>query len=135
MKKIYAITIIVIFLIVTIFLFFFTDENTANKRFLFSFGIKVEDNPCIAEDFYIPERFDDYYNSYNSLQIESGLSLSPYKGKKATRYTYKVLNFPDKDVTVFVNVITVYSKPVAGDINSPKLNGFMLPLSYFISQK
>lgn len=136
MKKIYVITIIFIFLIASAFLFFFTDENTTNKRFLFTFGIKVEEKPYLVEEFVIPEKFDEYYSSYNSLQIESGLTLFPYKGRNAVRYTYKVLNFPELNhLTVYANVITVDSKPVAGDINCPTLDGFLLPLSYFLSQK
>ncbi len=136
MKSIYILTVIIILVLATIFIFFFTDQNTVNKRFLSSFEIKVEENPYLVEDFFIPTEFDDYYDSYNVLQIESGLTLSPYKGKKAIRYTYKVLNFPDPNApTVFANVITINSKPIAGDINCPALSGFLLPLSYFLSQK
>ncbi len=136
MKKIYILTVIIIFSLAAIFLFFLTDENTINKRFLSSFGIKIEEKPYLVEEILIPHEFDEYYNSYNSLQIESGLTLSPHKGKTAIRYTYKVLNFEKQGVsTVFANVITVDSKPVAGDINSPAIDGFMLPLCYLHSNK
>ena len=136
MKKLYVMTLIIILAVVSVFLFFYNDENSKNKRFLAGFNIEIEEKPYISEEILIPEEFDEYYESYNTLQIESGLSLTPYKGKSAVRYTYKVLNFPDTDSgTVFANVITINSKPVAGDINSPKLSGFLLPLSYLLSNK
>lgn len=135
MKKLYFLTIIIILIFVLGFLYFFTDENTLNKRFLLRYNIEVKEKPYLIEEIEIPALFDEYYKSYNALQIESGLNLSPHKGKRAVRYTYEMANFPDKNIgTVFVNVITVNSKPVAGDINSPSLSGFILPLSYLISQ-
>jgi hypothetical protein len=106
----------IIFSLAAIFLFFLTDENTANKRFLLSFGIKVAEKPCLVEEIVIPYEFDDYYNSYNSLQIESGLTLSPHKGKTGIRYTYKVLNF-EKNVssTTFNNVPDQYTIVITKD--------------------
>jgi len=118
-------------LITSFFLFFHSDENRKNRSFLLDFNIKTEEQPYLTEEITIPEEFDEYYDSYNALQIQSGLSLSGYKGKKAVRYTYIVTNFPDKSCgTVYANVITVNSKPIAGDINCPSLSGFILPLSF-----
>jgi len=135
MKKMYILTVLIIVVLTIGFLLFFGDENTINKRFLSTYKIKVSDKPCIVEEIEIPLEFTDYYESYNVLQIESGLTLSPYKGKKATKYTYQMLNFPQKtDVPVYVNVITIDSKPIAGDINCPSLSGFILPLSYLLKK-
>ena len=136
MKKMYFLTLS-IFLVITLgFVFCFTDEKTLSRRFLSRYGILVKETPYLIEETEIPSQFDDFYNSYNVLQIESGLNLSAYKGMCATRYTYEVLNFPeDTGSTVYANVITVKSKPVAGDINCPALSGFILPLSYIVSQK
>lgn len=136
MKKMYFLTISIILILTIGFLFFFCDENTLNRRFLSRYGIEVKENPYLVEEIEIPSVFNDFYNNYNVLQIESGLNLSQYKGKKAIRYTYEVLNFPENtENTVFANVITVKSKPVAGDINCPALSGFVLPLSYLSSHK
>ncbi len=136
MKKMYFLTISIILILTLGFLFFFCDENTLNRRFLSRYGIEVKENPYLVEEIEIPPQFDEFYDNYNVLQIESGLNLSKYKGKKATRFTYEVLNFPeDTGSTVFANVITVKSKPVAGDINCPALSGFILPLSYTSSHK
>lgn len=136
MKKLYFFTVFVILIITSVFLLFAGDQNALNKRFLASFGIRIKESPCLVEEVEIPLNFDDYYESYNVLQIESGLTLTPYKGKKATKYTYEVLNFDEPHHgTVLVNVLTVRSKPIAGDINCPALSGFILPLSYINSQK
>ena len=136
MKKMYFLTISIILIITLCFLFGYYDENALNRRFLSRFGIDVKEKPYLVEDIEIPSEFDDFYNNYNVLQIESGLDFSRYKGKKATRYTYEIVNFPhETESVVFANVITVKAKPVAGDINCPALSGFVLPLSYFSSQK
>lgn len=136
MKKLYLITVLIISIITLCFLLFFSDENTINRNFLSKYGIEVKEKPYLVEEIEIPTLFDDTYKGYNVLQIESGLNLSPHKGKSAIRYTYEVVNFPDKSIgTVFANVIVVNSKPVAGDINCPALSGFILPLSQFLSQK
>ena len=131
MKKMYLLTILIVLALTVGFLLLYTDENFANKRFLSQYGIKVSEEPYLVEEIEIPLVFDDFYQSYNVLQIESGLNLSKFKGKNAIRYTYEVLNFPENTgSTVYANVITVKSKPVAGDINCPSLSGFILPLSY-----
>lgn len=131
MKKMYIVSLILIMLITSVFLFFSTDENRINRKFLKNYNIETEEKPYLTEEIIIPEEFDEYFESYNALQIESGLSLLKYKGKKAIRYTYKMTNFPDKSCgNVYANVITVNSKPIAGDINCPSLSGFILPLSF-----
>lgn len=135
MKKFYIVAVFIIVLITSIFLFLYKDENEINKRFLSKFGIRIRENSLYTENIVIPDEFDEFYKSYNALQIESGLSLAQYKGKTAKRYTYIMLNFPERtDIPVYVNVITVNSKPVGGDINSPELAGFLLPLSFLLNE-
>lgn len=135
MKKMYFLTILIIVVITAGFLMFFCDENALCLRFLSSFGIETEKEPASVEELFIPEEFDEAYESYNLLQIESGLDLLPYAGKKAVRFTYMVTNFPeDTDSAIFANVLLVNRRPVAGDIVCPSLNGFVLPLSYIKSQ-
>ncbi len=136
MKKLYLLTLSIILVITFGFLFLYCDENALNRRFLSRYGISVKESPYLVEEIEIPLQFDDFYKNYNVLQIESGLNLSQYKGKKATRYTYEILNFPEEiDCKVYANVITYKSKPIAGDINCPALSGFILPLSHFSLQK
>lgn len=131
MKKMYLLTVAIIFLLTVGFLFFYCDMNTLNKRFLASYDIEVSPTPYLVEEIEIPKLFDEYYKNYNLLQLESGLNISQHKGKKGVRYTYKMTNFPDKTLSnIYVNVICIKRKPVAGDINCPSLSGFIMPLSY-----
>lgn len=137
MKKMYFLTVMIIIVLTCGFLFFFYDVDTVNKLFLSKYNIEVEENPYSVEEIEIPDEFDAFYKDYNFLQIESGLNLSEFKGKKAIKYSYQITNFPEDigNNAVYANVITVNSKPVAGDINCPSLSGFILPLSYLSSYK
>lgn len=133
MKKMYFLTLLIICLITALFLFYSSDTNILNKRFLSSFGIRTEPNPTEVSQIKIPEEFDAVYENYNLLQIESGLDLSPYKGKQAVRYTYIMKNFPDAVASsILVNVICVKNRPVAGDIMCPEISGFILPLNFMM---
>ena len=127
--KNFLFAILVIIVITIVFLFFSDDINEKNKRFLTGFGLETDANPVSFEEIRIPESFDSVYQDYNAMQIASGFDLSRYKGKKAVRYTYRLLNFPSGG-NVFANVICVKGKPVAGDICCPELSGFILPLNY-----
>ena len=133
MKKMYFLTLSLIIVITALFLFFSTDADTINKRFLSSFGIQVSKDAEEISQIEIPEEFDDIYENYNIMQIESGLDLSPYKGKTAIKYTYIMENFPDNNFSkILVNVICVKGRPVAGDIMSPAVSGFIKPLNFLM---
>ncbi len=133
MKKMYFLTLSLIAVISALFLFFMTDTDTLNRKFLSSFGIEVLPDSLEISEIEIPENFDEVYENYNLLQIECGLDLSSYKGKNATRYTYIMKNFPDKSFqNVLVNVICVKNRPVAGDIMSPAVSGFIKPLNFLM---
>ncbi len=106
-------------------------KNKDNIEFLKSYGWEVSKKPIETEKITIPAVFDDVYKNYNLLQIEAGLNLLDYCGKSGTRYTYEVLNYPTKtDNQVRANVIVIENTPVAGDIMTVNLNGFMHSLYY-----
>lgn len=133
MKKMYFLALSLIVVITALFLFFSTDTDILNKKFLSSFGIQVSKNATQISQIKIPKEFDEIYENYNLMQIECGLDLSPYKGKTATRYTYIMENFPEKGSTdILVNVICVKNRPVAGDIMSPSISGFIKPLNFLM---
>lgn len=127
----YIITVSVIISLGAICLVFAGDEACDNIPFIESYGWQVEQNIHEKEKVKIPEEFDDVYNNYNNLQKLSGLDLTDYKGRNAIRYTYIVKNFPKncRD-TVYINVLCVDSKPVAGDVMTVQLDGFMYSLNY-----
>ena len=127
--KNFLFAVFVIIIITTVFLLFSSDVDDKNRLFLSRFGLETERKPVSFEEIEIPKSFDSIYESYNLMQLSAGLDLSRSKGKKAVRYTYKILNFPEARDT-FANVICVKGKPVAGDICCPDLDGFILPLNY-----
>ena len=102
-----------------------------NAEFLAEYGWKVSEKYIETADVNIPEPFDLVYENYNKLQIEAGLDLRPYMGRKAVRYTYEVLNFPyDEPENVRANVLCVDNEPVAGDVMTVASDGFMAGLDF-----
>ena len=133
MQKImaYFLLVISILTITGSCLAFSSMKNNENIEFLNSYGWEVLETPLEKVSINIPEVFDDVYNNYNSLQLEAGLDLSKYKGKSAVRYTYSVLNYPeDVGEDVRANIILVDNTPVAGDIMTTSISGFMHSLCY-----
>ncbi len=134
MLKIHYSFIILIVLIILVSVIFtvYGDRNDIRAvcEFLESYGWKVDKNPTDTAQVSIPKEFDEVYKNYNKIQQKSQLDLSPYKGMKGTRYTFIVKNYPlDVGETVYANVIVINSHPVAGDIMTVSLNGFMHSLS------
>lgn len=104
------------------------DENI---DFLEQYGWTVEKEYIEKQNVAIPDEFDDVYTAYNDIQKQAGLDLTAYCGKKGIRYTYIVTNYPDEvGETVRANVICIGGKPVAGDIMTVSLRGFMHSLKF-----
>ena len=134
MKKMFFLAVLTIAIITLIFLFYSSDINIINKKFLSKFEIRIKPTPVSFEYLTIPETFDLVYQNYNLMQAEAGMDLFKYRGKKAIRYTYEVTNFPDKSKSpIYANVICVNGNPVCGDIMCTDLDGFILPLNYLIN--
>lgn len=134
MKDNYLLAVVIvatITLLCLIFTVYSDDTNSRNIDFLKFYGWEVSRKPIEKAEIIIPEVFDDVYLNYNKLQEEAALDLTPYRGYSAIRYTYKLKNFPFKtDSEVFANVISVDSVPVAGDICTYALDGFMYSLNF-----
>ena len=104
--------------------------NEQRVAYLESFGWQVEAEPTQTVSVVIPATFDETYESYNLLQKTQGFDLSAYQGKKATRYTYTVLNYPtEQTATVSVNLLVCNNKIIGGDVSSASLGGFMHSLT------
>jgi len=99
--------------------------NEERLEILRSYGYEVDPTPLETEQITIPAEFNDVYEGYNEIQKKNGFDLGRYKGKKATRYSYVVTNYKNSDEDVTANLIFYKNKLIAGDISSPKLNGFM----------
>ncbi len=99
-----------------------TDSDRIN--FLSQFGYTVDATPIESVEVTIPKDFDKVFAAYNELQKKEGLDLGRYKGKTATRYTYKVTNYSGYDDTVYANLILYKNKVIGADVCSANPNGF-----------
>ncbi|MDF2684840.1 MAG: hypothetical protein K0S55_21 [Clostridia bacterium] len=100
--------------------------NEERVGYLTDFGWAVSTEPIEVVDVVIPTSFDEVYESYNMLQKLQGFDLANYKGKKATRYTYEVTNYPTpQDSPIHANMLLVDNKLIGGDITSVSMGGFM----------
>lgn len=106
-----------------------TAEQDRCRRMLKEYGWETEDIAEEIENITVPAVFDSVYERYNELQLEVGFDLREYCGKKGRRYTYVVTNYPiDVGETVYANVICINGTPIAGDIMTRSMNGFMSSL-------
>ncbi len=115
-----------------IFMLFSADSrvNQANLDFIRSYGWEVRENPEEIVRLTIPQEFDVVYETYNELEKGAGFDLSPHKGIKATRYSYRVLNHADSGTGLIrANVFVTKAGIVAADICSLELGGFLLPIN------
>ena len=78
----------------------------------------------------IPKKFTNVYENYIALQERQGFDLAACGGLDATRYTYKVTNYPDCTDPVVADLIVCNSRIVAGDVQSTTLGGFMQELAF-----
>lgn len=111
-----------------ILILFRADSNTnrRNIEFLSSYGWQTEKTPAETAHITIPREFDAVYEAYDRLCQNSGFSLTPYKGVRATRYSYKVLNHEDSGTGLIrANVFVTKNGIIAADISSLALGGFV----------
>lgn len=100
--------------------------NEQRIEYLESYGWTVESEPAETSEIIIPSKFDETYENYNVMQLTQGFDLVGYKGRKATRYSYKVTNYPSpQSDPVYATLLVVNDKIIAGDVASTALGGFM----------
>lgn len=110
----------------------FSGIKTPQDRldFIQKFGIEVLPEPIEEFKTRVPKEFDSVYLEYNTVQTAQGLDLTAYHGKKVTRYTYKMTNYPPKSENepyeaVYLNLIQYKDKVIGGDISSSEHGGFV----------
>ncbi len=111
----------------------FAEESNDNKarQFLAEYGWETGAKSIDKALIIIPKPFDLVYENYNELQLDAGLDLRPYMGRRGTRYTYEVENYPlDVGEIVRANVIIIDGECVGGDICTVSLEGFIHSLIY-----
>ena len=107
----------------------YTFEGNAQRvSFLNSYGYIVEPDPE-RDEITVPAEFNAAFEKYNEMQKEQGFDLTPYAGKEVTKYTYRILNYPDCPDNVFINLLFDDHRLIAADITyNDADNGFTKPL-------
>lgn len=105
-------------------------NNDQRVKYLNSLGWEVDKAPVEEQKVVIPREFPEVYKKYNELQLSQGFDLSKYGGIEATRYTYKVLNYPKATGNVVADIIIYRDEVIAGDVQSNALDGFMAGLEF-----
>lgn len=103
-------------------------ENASQRAaFLEQFGWKISDEPCEVREILIPSDFENGYTEYADMNKAQGLDLELYKGMRAKRWTYEILNYPGHEGTgdVHANLLVIDGHIVGGDICSTVMNGFI----------
>lgn len=100
-------------------------DNEQRVALLESYGWKVDPEPRSEREVQIPKTFDDTYQEYNAIQLEQGLDLVPYQGKRATLYTYELTEYPTGEEGVTANLLIRRSRLIAADISSADADGFV----------
>lgn len=103
-------------------------ENGAERAsFLAQYGWKISADPVEVSEVIIPEDFDAGYTEYAAMNKAQGFDLEPYKGVRAKRWTYDVLNYPnlENSGTVQANLLVYDGRVIGGDVCSLELGGFI----------
>lgn len=107
------------------------DTNDGRVTFLAKYGWDVNAEPIQTTSVLIPEKDSETFSRYNALQKSQGFDLTQYAGKKATRYVYEILNYPDATQPVYATLFVLDGKIVGGDVTNTapegKMHGFQLP--------
>ncbi len=96
--------------------------------YLNALGWQVDPEPLETKELVIPRSFTGVYADYAELQASQGYPIAEYGGMRATRYTFRVKNYPTGDETVVADLVVCGQTVIAGDIQSTASDGFMVGL-------
>lgn len=92
-------------------------------------GWEVDKGSETVKAVYIPNENSVEFSEYNKMQQMCGFDLSPYMGKGAIVYTYRILNFEsDSPVNAFLNIIVYNGKMIGGDCEVAEYHDLYLPV-------
>lgn len=104
--------------------------NQENLAYIQSFGWQVDEKPEEISHLTLPMVFDSVFTTYNTAMAPAGFDLTPYKGVRATRYTYRVLNHKETESGIVrIQVFVTKQGIIAAHICSYKPDGFFLPIN------
>ena len=106
-------------------------NNDARVKFLTDFGWEVTTSPAESSQVRIPEETSEVFDRYNPLQKSQGYDLTPYAGKTAMRYVYKIKNYPGATEPVYATLLLYKGTIIGGDVTdtgpSGVVQGFQMP--------
>ena len=100
-------------------------DSVERMRFLEQYGWQASEEPEEICEVIIPEEFNEVYENYNAVQKQQEMDLEPYKGKRVKKWTYEILNYPDKPEGVYADLLIYDGRVIGGDIHSNELDGFL----------
>lgn len=103
-------------------------DRPARIEYLSALGFQVDPDSEQRQEILLPRQFDDVLQNYNELQQQQGFDLERFAGQSATLYSYTVTNWPDPTATVIADLYCRAGRPIAGDVHSTALDGFMFGL-------
>lgn len=104
--------------------------NEDRVAYLEKYGWLVAPEPLAVEQLLIPKEFDPSYDDYLALQASQGFNLTRYQGKKVTRCSYEVLNYPTGENGVQAALLLYKNTVIGGEVLSSQLDGFIHGLSF-----
>ena len=100
-----------------------TSEGRA--AFLQQFGWEIDPASEDVRTVQLPQVLEGMLLRYNEVQLKQGYDLTGHLGETCQQFTYRVLNYPDKEQTVLATLYIQGDRVIAGDIHSTALNGFL----------
>ena len=98
-----------------------TDEG--RREYLSALGYDTVAKSHEVREVQFPVDPDDAWTAYNAIQLQAGMDLSPYRGRRVKCYTYTVSNYPGDGVVV-ANVYVYKDRVIGGDIADTRQDGF-----------
>lgn len=104
--------------------------GSAQERlaFISQFGWRVAPDPTEVSEVILPEIYDAAFTEYVEMNQAQGLDLTLYRGVRAKRWTYEVLNYPgyeERPGTVELNLLIYDGRVIGGDVCSLEQDGFL----------
>lgn len=93
-------------------------DNEDRVAYLTGLGWQVSSQPLSTQELLIPQRFDDSYAEYLSLQSQQGFDLTAYCGKQVTRYVYQITNYPTGEEGVQAALLVYRNRIVGGQVQA-----------------
>lgn len=88
-------------------------------------NLSAAEVPSTRETVRIPGEFNDVYTAYNELQRQSGLDLTPYRGKEALRLTFSLHN----SRLPYATLLVYGGRVIGGHLTSGEYGSVLQPLT------